>query len=139
MEGILYLFGWCIGTFICILALLRFRRWLSGDVPRKSDREWREWSEKVQEELKEEIKREENSAGPLTRQRDPDSEIIKLRESVRRYPKDGNAYNNLAAALAEKGDLQGAIEELRTALRLAPKHPVIKENYERLLKLVNKG
>ena len=90
------------------------------------------------EQLREEVKREENAAKPLKHESDPDCEILKLRDSVRRHPNDGNEHNNLAAALAKRGDLQGAVEELRAARLLAPKNPVIKENYERLLQEVNR-
>ena len=68
---------------------------------------------------------------------DWDGEIAEEREALRLNPNNDVAHNNLGVALEQKGDRRGALEEYRAAYMLDPKNANYKQNYERLLHLVN--
>ncbi len=69
---------------------------------------------------------------------DWDGEIAEYREAVRSNPNDAGPHNNLGVALELKGDARGALDEYRTAYTLDPKNETCKQNYERLLRKVNR-
>ena len=69
---------------------------------------------------------------------DRDGEIAEYREAVRSNPNDAGPHNNLGVALELKGDARGALDEYRTAYTLDPKNETCKQNYERLLRKVNR-
>jgi tetratricopeptide (TPR) repeat protein len=74
----------------------------------------------------------------LGRKGDVDGEIREYREALRLNPNDDLAHNNLGFALEKKGDRRGALQEYRAAYMLDPKNATYKQNYERLLRQVNK-
>ena len=47
-----------------------------------------------------------------------------LREAVRVNPQFANAHNNLGTVLKEKGDLVGAEEAYRTAIKIDPNYAI---------------
>jgi Flp pilus assembly protein TadD len=55
-------------------------------------------------------------------------------EALRPDPEGAEAHYNLAAALRDKGDLDGAIREYREALRLNPNNPRVQDALNEALK-----
>jgi Flp pilus assembly protein TadD len=52
-----------------------------------------------------------------------DEALAALREAVRLCPQHGQAQNDIAVLLIERGDLAGATAHLRSALSVLPDHP----------------
>lgn len=71
-------------------------------------------------------------------QGDWDGAIGEYHEALRLNPHSATAHNQLGIALHRKADLRGALEEFRTASSLQPNNLTYKQNYERLLREVNK-
>ena len=69
---------------------------------------------------------------------DVDGMIAEERAALRLDPNNGWAHFGLGTGLERKGDPQGALEEYRAAYMLDPKKEYYKQNYERLLKQVNR-
>ena len=65
-------------------------------------------------------------------------EIAEYREALRLNPNNDLAHHNLGVALEWKGDHRGALAEYRAACLLDPKDANYRQNYERLLRQVNR-
>ena len=74
----------------------------------------------------------------LANKGDWDGTIAEEREALRLDPNNDWAHFGLGLALERKGDRQGDLEEYRAAYMLDPKKAYYKENYQRLLRQVNR-
>jgi tetratricopeptide (TPR) repeat protein len=79
-----------------------------------------------------------NLGNVLRKKGDANGAIAEYRTAIRLQPDNAAAHYILGLALGSKGDFHEALEELRAAYLLDPKNPTYAQEYETVLKEVNR-